>query len=67
MQKKLRNIEENSQAEIQESVKKIFLNQATFERNYLKNTTNETNVNMYMYKVYKYMYEDDFIYTFRNC
>ena len=32
--------------------KRILINQTIFERKYLQNTTNETNVNMFMYKVY---------------
>ena len=32
--------------------KRILINQTIFERKYLQNTTNETNVNMFIYKVY---------------
>ena len=49
--------------------KKKLINQTIFERRYLQSTTNETNVNMFMYKVYLtgFMCADDSTYTFCNC
>ena len=49
--------------------KRILINRTIFERKYLQNTTNETTVNMFMYKVYltHFMCADDSIYTFCNC
>ena len=49
--------------------KLILINKTIFERKYLQNTTNETNVNMFMYKVYLTHFKraDHSIYTFCNC
>ena len=68
MQKNNNKHVRHSQAEIEESLEKNF-DKPNNLWNYLQNTTNETNVKMFMYKVYltHFMYADDSIYSFCNC
>ena len=59
---KLRNIKNRARLRFRNLWKRILINQKTiFERKYLQNTTNETNVNMFIYKVYltHFMCADD--------
>ena len=52
MQKIKKNVRNIARLRFRNLHKRILINQTIFERKYLQNTTNETNINMLMYKVF---------------